>query len=79
MFISKLFYNTPFKRLELKRYSIIILSTVLYGKIIGGVVNVYCNIFQFGEFKALSLKCQNDKVVLRGTCSMHPTVLIRPP
>ena len=40
-----MFYNTPFRRLEPKLYSITILRTVLYGEIILRVDKVHYNSF----------------------------------
>ena len=46
-----MFYNTLFRRLGPKLYSITILRIVLFGEIIWGVGNVYYNICWMGKFK----------------------------
>ena len=42
-YVLQVFYNTLFRGLELKLYSITILRTVLYGEIIWGADNVHYN------------------------------------
>ena len=43
--IFPVFYNTPFKQLELKLCSVIILKMVFFGEITWGVSQVYYNVF----------------------------------